>query len=83
VAKAPKFFRMIVFRDGLEPPTSAFSECVPGCETFQTDINPLPRQQVKGKTDLVKSEIPASTWCGSNGSVGGCSVCVFPSWILT
>ena len=52
---------MIVFRDGLEPPTSAFSECVPGCETFQTDINPLPRQQVEGKTDLVKSEVPAST----------------------
>jgi hypothetical protein len=34
---------------------------LPGWETFQTDINPLPRQKVEGKTDLVKSEVPAST----------------------
>jgi hypothetical protein len=34
---------------------------LPGCETFQTDINPLPRQKVERKTDLVKSEVPAST----------------------
>jgi|SRR5450755_1632936 len=32
-----------------------------GYETFQTDINPLPRQKVEVKTDLVKSEVPAST----------------------
>ena len=31
---------------------------LPGYATFQTDINPLPRQKVEVKTDLVKSEIP-------------------------
>jgi len=29
-----------------------------GYATFETDINPLPRQKVEVKTDLVKSEIP-------------------------
>jgi hypothetical protein len=31
---------------------------LPGYATFQTDINPLPRQKVEVKTDLVKSQIP-------------------------
>jgi hypothetical protein len=31
---------------------------LPGYATFQTDINPLPRQKVEVKTDLVKSETP-------------------------
>lgn len=31
---------------------------LPGYATFQTDINPLPRQKVEVKTDLVKSGIP-------------------------
>jgi hypothetical protein len=31
---------------------------LPGYATFQTDINPQPRQKVEVKTDLVKSEIP-------------------------
>jgi hypothetical protein len=31
---------------------------LPGYATFQTDINPLPRQKVEVKTDLVKSESP-------------------------
>ncbi|MGB9071918.1 MAG: PEGA domain-containing protein [Terriglobales bacterium] len=31
---------------------------LPGYATFQTDINPLPRQKVEVKTDLVKSEVP-------------------------
>jgi PEGA domain-containing protein len=33
---------------------------LPGYATFQTDINPLPRQKVEVKTDLVKSEVPIS-----------------------
>jgi PEGA domain-containing protein len=31
---------------------------LPGYATFQTDINPQPRQKVEVKTDLVKSEVP-------------------------
>jgi hypothetical protein len=31
---------------------------LPGYATFETDINPLPRQKVEVKTDLVKSENP-------------------------
>jgi PEGA domain-containing protein len=31
---------------------------LPGYATFQTDINPLPRQKVEVKTELVKSEVP-------------------------
>jgi hypothetical protein len=31
---------------------------LPGYATFQTDINPLPKQKVEVKTDLVKSEVP-------------------------
>jgi PEGA domain len=31
---------------------------LPGYATFQTDINPLPRQKVEVKTDLVKTETP-------------------------
>lgn len=33
---------------------------LPGYETFETDINPRPRQKVEVKTDLVKSEIPVA-----------------------
>ncbi len=33
---------------------------LPGYETFQTDINPLPKQKVEVKTDLVKSDIPVA-----------------------
>lgn len=33
---------------------------LPGYETFQTDINPLPKQKVEVKTDLVKSTIPVA-----------------------
>ena len=33
---------------------------LPGYATFQTDINPLPRQSVEVKTDLVKSEVPVA-----------------------
>lgn len=31
---------------------------LPGYETFETDVNPLPRQKVEVKTELVKSDIP-------------------------
>lgn len=31
---------------------------LPGYRTFQTDINPLPKQKVEVKTDLVKSTLP-------------------------
>ena len=31
---------------------------LPGYETFQTEINPQPKQKVEVKTDLVKSEVP-------------------------
>ena len=33
---------------------------LPGYATFQTDINPLPRQKVEVKTDLVKSAVPVA-----------------------
>ena len=33
---------------------------LPGYETFESDINPRPRQKVEVKTDLVKSEIPVA-----------------------
>ena len=33
---------------------------LPGYATFQTDINPLPRQKVEVKTDLVKSGVPVA-----------------------
>ena len=33
---------------------------LPGYSTFQTDINPLPRQKVEVKTDLVKSGVPVA-----------------------
>jgi hypothetical protein len=33
---------------------------LPGYATFQTDINPSPRQKVEVKTDLVKSEVPVA-----------------------
>jgi hypothetical protein len=33
---------------------------LPGYETFQSDINPLPKQKVEVKTDLVKSSIPVA-----------------------
>jgi len=34
---------------------------LPGYETFETQINPLPKQKVEVKTDLVKSSTPNST----------------------
>lgn len=40
------------------PGTHHIRIALPGYATFQTDINPLPRQKVEVKTDLVKSEIP-------------------------
>ena len=33
---------------------------LPGYETFQSDINPLPKQKVEVKTDLVKSILPVA-----------------------
>jgi len=33
---------------------------LPGYETFETDINPLPKQKVDVKTDLVKSDVPVA-----------------------
>jgi hypothetical protein len=33
---------------------------LPGYATFQTDINPLPKQKVEVKTELVKSDIPVA-----------------------
>ena len=33
---------------------------LPGYATFQTDINPLPKQKVEVKTDLVKSSNPVA-----------------------
>jgi hypothetical protein len=40
------------------PGTHHIRIALPGYATFQTDINPLPRQKVEVKTDLVKSEAP-------------------------
>jgi hypothetical protein len=40
------------------PGTHHIRIALPGYATFQTDINPLPRQKVEVKTDLVKSETP-------------------------
>ena len=40
------------------PGTHQIRIALPGYATFQTDINPLPRQKVEVKTDLVKSETP-------------------------
>ena len=33
---------------------------LPGYETFQTEINPQPKQKVEVKTDLVKSDVPVA-----------------------
>jgi hypothetical protein len=33
---------------------------LPGYVTFQSDINPMPKQKVEVKTDLVKSTIPVA-----------------------
>jgi hypothetical protein len=40
------------------PGTHHIRIALPGYATYQTDINPLPRQKVEVKTDLVKSETP-------------------------
>lgn len=40
------------------PGTHHIRIALPGYATFQTEINPLPRQKVEVKTDLVKSETP-------------------------
>jgi hypothetical protein len=43
---------------------------LPGYATFQTDINPLPRQKVEVKTDLIKSETPLAEPLLKGGSKG-------------
>ena len=40
------------------PGTHHIRIALPGYATFETDINPLPRQKVEVKTDLVKSATP-------------------------
>jgi PEGA domain len=40
------------------PGTHHIRIALPGYATFETDINPLPRQKVEVKTDLVKSKTP-------------------------
>jgi hypothetical protein len=40
------------------PGTHRIRIALPGYMTFQTDINPLPKQKVEVKTDLVKSAVP-------------------------
>jgi len=40
------------------PGTHQIRIALPGYTTFQTDINPLPKQKVEVKTDLVKSAVP-------------------------
>jgi hypothetical protein len=40
------------------PGTHRIRIALPGYTTFQTDINPLPKQKVEVKTDLVKSAVP-------------------------
>ena len=42
------------------PGTHQIRIALPGYETFQTDINPLPKQKVEVKTDMVKSAIPVA-----------------------
>jgi hypothetical protein len=42
------------------PGTHQIRIALPGYKTFQTDINPRPRQKVEVKTDLVKSAIPVT-----------------------
>src|SRR6266849_8274610 len=42
------------------PGTHQIRIALPGYATFQTEINPLPRQNVEVKTDLVKSEVPVA-----------------------
>src|SRR5260370_35666041 len=39
------------------PGTHRIRIALPGYETFETDINPLPKQKVDVKTDLVKSDV--------------------------
>jgi len=40
------------------PGTHRIRIALPGYTTFETDINPLPKQKVEVKTDLVKSAVP-------------------------
>lgn len=42
------------------PGTHQIRIALPGYTTFQTDINPLPKQKVEVKTDLVKNAIPVT-----------------------
>lgn len=42
------------------PGTHQIRIALPGYETFRTDINPMPKQKVEVKTDLVKSSIPVT-----------------------
>ncbi len=42
------------------PGTHRIRIALPGYEAFETDINPLPKQKVEVKTDLVKSDVPVA-----------------------
>ena len=42
------------------PGTHRIRIALPGYQTFESDINPLPRQKVEVKTDLVKSDVPVA-----------------------
>jgi len=42
------------------PGTHRIRIALPGYETFESDINPLPKQKVDVKTDLVKSDVPVA-----------------------
>jgi len=42
------------------PGTHRIRIALPGYETFETDINPRPKQKVDVKTDLVKSDVPVA-----------------------
>jgi hypothetical protein len=42
------------------PGTHRIRIALPGYATFETDINPLPKQKVEVKTDLVKSDVPVA-----------------------
>ncbi|MFZ0797571.1 MAG: PEGA domain-containing protein [Terriglobales bacterium] len=44
----------------LVPGTHRIRIALPGYETFESDINPLPKQKVEVKTDLVKSDVPVA-----------------------
>ena len=43
------------------PGTHTIKIALPGYQTFETQINPLPKQKVEVKTDLIKSSTPNSS----------------------